>query len=80
MLVTAVAIGAVVGIRLTTDLAIPGWASYTVGILLIILAQAVMIALVLVFTIISNRANMSFLPSRDARYFMGDVYNVYSVL
>jgi glycosyltransferase involved in cell wall biosynthesis len=80
MLVTAVAIGTVVGIRLTTDLAIPGWASYTVGILLIILAQAVMIALVLVFTIISNRANMSFLPSRDARYFMGDVYNVYSVL
>jgi glycosyltransferase involved in cell wall biosynthesis len=77
MLGAASLIGAVVVTRLATELAIPGWATNTIGILLVILAQAVMIALVLVFMIISNRANMSFLPIRDAGYFMDRVCKVY---
>ena len=66
----AVLIAAVVALRWTTNFAIPGWATFTVAILLVILTQTVLASFLLVFTIISARANMSFIPLRDAQHFI----------
>jgi len=67
----------VVAIRFGTDLAIPGWATTAVGILLIIALQMLTMASGLTFTILFNRNNLSFLPIRDYQYFVGDVEKVY---
>lgn len=57
------------GMRFTSHLAIPGWAGYTAAILSVMLAQALLGAFLLVFIIISARANMTFIPLRDAHHF-----------
>jgi len=64
---------ATIAVRGLTGLAIPGWATYTVGILLIILAQLIMLSLVFVFMILSSRANVAFLPIRDYKHFVDAV-------
>ena len=66
----AVFIGAVGGLRLLTPLAIPVWTSYAAGILLVVLIQALMVSLALVFIIVAGRAAPSFLPIRDAPLFI----------
>jgi glycosyltransferase involved in cell wall biosynthesis len=60
-----VGLAAAVGIRLATDLAIPGWATTAVGILLLLLFQTGLLALVFSFVILSGRNGTAFLPFRD---------------
>jgi hypothetical protein len=60
-----VGIGVVVGIRFATDLAIPGWASYVVGLLVAILLQTVSLSLVFVFMILNSRNYSAVIPRRD---------------
>jgi len=69
-------IGVVFGVRLGTGHAIPGWATYSTGLLLILLAQALTLACSLAFFTVAARSNLSFLPIRDYRYFVGDVVDV----
>jgi polyisoprenyl-phosphate glycosyltransferase len=69
-------IGAVL-VRFATNLAIPGWASYTVGILLILFVQAIMAAFVFSFVILGARHGTTFLPRRDYSYFVGSVSGYY---
>ncbi len=76
ILLTVVLAGIVAGIRLFTDLAVPGWATYVTGMLVIVLAQALIVSLALVFIIVSGRAAPSFLPLRDAAYFIDRVEQV----
>ena len=71
-------ISLVVVVRFLTDLAIPGWATYVVALLLIILMQAVTLSLFFIFLVLNNRDNASFLPERDYRYFISEVYEVYA--
>jgi hypothetical protein len=71
--------GAIVGaviVRLATNLAIPGWASYTVGILVILLFQAVLGMFVFSFVILGARHGSTFLPRRDYSYFISTVWTV----
>jgi len=56
---------AVIWIRVFTSLAIPGWATYTAGALVIILIQFVIMASSFTFTFLSNRINFNFVPLRD---------------
>ena len=65
-------IGAIL-VRFATNLAIPGWASYTVGILLVLFVQAIMAAFVFSFAILGARHGTTFLPRRDYFYFIGSV-------
>jgi glycosyltransferase involved in cell wall biosynthesis len=65
-------LGAVI-VRLATSLAIPGWASFTVGILLILFVQAVMAAFVFSFAILGSRHGTTFLPRRDYSFFIGSI-------
>jgi len=64
-------------VRSMTDLAIPGWATYVVGLSFIILLQSVTISFSFVFLILNGRNNYSFLPLRDYQYFILDVQRVF---
>jgi glycosyltransferase involved in cell wall biosynthesis len=66
-------IAAVFYIRFATDLAIPGWATYGVGILTLLLMQLVILMGAFVFMILGGRNSASFLPKRDYIYFISDV-------
>jgi polyisoprenyl-phosphate glycosyltransferase len=70
VLLTLAALAAVIGTRFFTGLAIPGWATYAAGLLLVLLLQLVALSFSLVFTLTANRANFPFLPSRDYRFFV----------
>ena len=67
----------VIVLRWRTELAIPGWATSALGILLILLAQVVLISLFLSSVIIGARSNVSFIPLRDAPVFVLGVENVF---
>jgi glycosyltransferase involved in cell wall biosynthesis len=67
----------VVFIRWGTDLAIPGWATTAAGLLLVIVLQMLTVALGLTLLVLFNRNNLSFLPLRDYRYFVGEVRKLY---
>jgi polyisoprenyl-phosphate glycosyltransferase len=69
-LLSAVGIFLSVTIRLTTTLAIPGWATYTTGILFLICLQLMLISVVFVFTILASRASFTFIPLRDYHLFV----------
>ena len=66
-------IGVVVCVRLATDLAIPGWATYTGLLLLVLSVQLIGFAAGLSFLVLFNRNNMTFLPARDHGWFIDDV-------
>jgi membrane-bound metal-dependent hydrolase YbcI (DUF457 family) len=67
----------VIMIRLFTNQAIPGWATYATGILAIILVQFITIASSFTFFILSARTNLGFVPMRDYTLFVGEVANIY---
>lgn len=68
LVLLVLALGAVIGIRLFTSLAIPGWATYTVGIIAILFTQILAVSFSLVFSLISNRSSTAFIPSRDCPF------------
>ena len=64
------AIVGVAGVTLFTSLAIPGWATTTIGLLLILSGQVLIAAFLLIFSIMMNRSHLGFLPIRDYSYFV----------
>jgi hypothetical protein len=76
-LLTLAGIIGTVTVRLVTSLAIPGWASYTVGILVVLLVQAVMAMFVFSFVVLGARHGSTFLPRRDYSYFIGTLWTVH---
>jgi hypothetical protein len=74
---TALAILAVIAIRLFTERAVPGWATYTVGTLIVILIQCITIATSFTFTTLSNRVNLTFVPLRDFGLFVLEQLEVF---
>jgi glycosyltransferase involved in cell wall biosynthesis len=68
----------IVTIRLFTNRAIPGWATYATGILAIIMIQLITIATSFTFFILSNRTNLGFVPLRDYSLFVEEVVDIYS--
>jgi glycosyltransferase involved in cell wall biosynthesis len=64
-------------IRLATNLAVPGWATYVVALALILLLQSVTLSFFFVFIILNSRNNSSFLPARDYHHFITGTRVVY---
>jgi hypothetical protein len=62
-------LGVVFGVKFFTNLAIPGWATSTSGLLLILMIQIASVSFSLVFLLIATRLNMTFVPVRDYRVF-----------
>lgn len=60
-------------IRLTTDLAIPGWASSIGLALLVLIAQLVTLSVAFVFAVLHRRTGAAFLPARDYSFFIDGV-------
>ena len=77
MILTVTGLIAVFIIRLTTDLAIPGWATYMTGLLLVMLIQMLLVVLVFVFVILAARNAVSVIPSRDYIHLMGNSRRIY---
>jgi glycosyltransferase involved in cell wall biosynthesis len=67
----------VVGIRLFTNMAVPGWATAATGLLAIIFVQFLTIASSFTFFILSGRTNLGFLPIRDYSLFVAEVLAIY---
>ena len=67
----------VIMIRLFTDWAIPGWATYATGTLAIILIQLITIASSFTFFVLSNRTNIGFVPLRDYSLFVEEVVDIF---
>jgi hypothetical protein len=59
-------------IRLFTSLAVPGWATYVSGFIVIILIQILSITFSFTIHAFSDLNSLSFLPVRDYTYFIGD--------
>lgn len=60
----------VVAIRLFTDMAIPGWATFTTGLLLMLLVQSIGFAILFSFTVLANRKSASVILARDFELFV----------
>lgn len=67
------AVAVVAGIRMFTNLAIPGWATYTTGFIVISSLQLLALSFNLVFTLVSNRTRAFFLPMRDCQAYVEKV-------
>ena len=69
----ALALSVVLGIKVFTDLAIPGWASTISMLLAILMTQSALLALGFVFVTLQSRAAHGFLPLRDYVYYVRGV-------
>ncbi len=76
-LVSLAGIGVVVWIRLFTELAIPGWASTLVFSFFLVILQAFLISLLLVFIVLSYRTQPHFIPARQYTDFIERVDVIY---
>jgi polyisoprenyl-phosphate glycosyltransferase len=77
-LLTGIGMVLVVAIRLFTNLAIPGWATYATGTLAIIMIQLIAIATSFTFYVLSNRSSLGFVPLRDYTWFVEEAMDIYS--
>ncbi|WP_448203923.1 glycosyltransferase [Azospirillum sp. sgz302134] len=57
-------------VRMTTDLAVPGWATTAVGVATIILFQAITLLSVAAFMMLANRSAAPILPARQAPHYV----------
>jgi glycosyltransferase involved in cell wall biosynthesis len=69
---SALSILVVIGIRLSTNLAVPGWATNVFGFLVLIGLQAVMLPLSMAFMLLNGRAALQPSPKDFASKFIGD--------
>jgi hypothetical protein len=63
----------VVGVRLATDLAIPGWASTVFGVLAILLVQSIVFSILLVFTSLKSRGGRIDVPALHYRDYVARI-------
>ncbi len=75
--VSLAAVGVVVGVRLFTDLAVPGWATYVTAFLAVILLQSVTLSFFFSFIVLNGRQNATFLPERDYHHFIAGEYVIF---
>lgn len=71
MLVTSMlGIGVVIYLKLFTNTSTPGWTSYLIFSFLIVMLQAFLISLLLVFMVLSYRTQPQFIPAKQYRDFV----------
>jgi glycosyltransferase involved in cell wall biosynthesis len=73
----ALGILAVGAVKLFTHNAIPGWATYASGTLVVIIIQTLTMATSFTFFMLSNRANLGFVPIRDYAFFAESAIRIY---
>jgi len=68
---------AVVAIRFFTNLAIPGWATYSGGLLVLLFVLILATTSSFLFFVLNNRNTASFIPLRDYSLYVQDVKRAY---
>ena len=63
-LVSVIGIGIITLIHIFTDLPIPGWVAYVVGLLVIIFVQCLAASIFVLLIILSNRSQRTFIPAK----------------
>ena len=76
-MVSLILVAVVVGIRLFTEMAVPGWATYVTAFLAVILLQSVTLSFFFSFIVLSGRENATFLPERDYHYFIAGELTIF---
>ena len=71
--------GVVVGIRLFTAVAIPGWAAIAMGGLFVLGGLFLVGCFMLVFSVMMTRSHLGFLPIRDYSFFVSHETELHSV-
>jgi hypothetical protein len=74
---SVIGIGVVMYMKLFTNTSVPGWASYLVASFLIVILQAFLISLLLVFIVLAYRTQVQFIPARQYRDFVERVETIY---
>jgi len=77
MLLALSGIAAVAVIRFATDLAIPGWATFASGLLLVFMAQMLLVVLGFIFVILAARNTLNVIPSRDYAHFIDGAQRIH---
>lgn len=75
--ISALGIGVVLTIRLLTQSTVPYWTSYLIFSFFILIVQAFLISLMLVFMVLTYRTQVQFIPARQYHDFIEDVETVY---
>jgi hypothetical protein len=70
-------IAVVITIKIFTDLAIPGWATFTIALLCLFILQTITISLLLMFMVLGARSTYTTLPCRDYKSYIMHSYNLY---
>ena len=78
LFVGLILIGCVFIVKLFTDLAVPGWATFTIGLLCLFILQTTTISLLLMFIVLSSRTVYTVLPCRDYKSYIIDSYDLKS--
>jgi len=68
--------GIVLGIRLFSTLAIPGWTSFVLAVLLVVLLQAITFVVSLTFMVLGSRRQAEVIPRRDYAHFVARVWDI----
>ena len=77
-LMTTALIAAALVVKVATNLAIPGWATYVTGLLVLLLTQLVVLSLIFTFVALYSRGQSSFVPIRDCPIYINRVLTVFS--
>ncbi len=67
---------AVLAIRLATDVAIPGWATSSIGTLIAIFIEALLMSILLVFLVLNNRSQQPFVPRLHYNDYISDIEHI----
>lgn len=67
----------VVCIRIFTNMAIPGWATFSTGLIVVGIFQLFTISFVFIFLTLHSRKSPDFIPIRDYKYYIDDLKEVY---
>lgn len=76
LILLLIALCLVVLIRLLTNLAIPGWATYVIGLLVIFALQLIIIGTVFSLIILASRNSVNVIPVRDYKYYVDDFFQL----
>lgn len=66
-------LGFILGVRFFTPVAVPAWAPFAVGLLILFTAQALLSILVLALIVLGDRSQARIIPLRDAELFIESV-------
>jgi len=75
--ITIALFAATLAIKFFTHLAIPGWATYASGLLLLLLSQCLMLSMVFTFVILYSRGQSTFVPLRDCPLYINVARTVF---